>query len=240
MSLNLLAPVFHPNYQTSSDPPILLCKSTTMILPLVHLFFGMPPQIIPSHAPSIKQPITGGTFILSLIQPTKQSKQDAAAHQPPGNSSLLQSLLQHQRNVYRLFTRLSNSSTNTWRQKTSTDRHYNLLSINCKTTLPYCALCSSPTRILPLKPPLPVPYLTLTLTRTLLHLPSHFPALMNQNFVVLHGGRCGTTQSENKQFRQLRFSALTQHARGSPNYGAEPHIKNLQTRKNVCRWNSNL
>ena len=42
--------------------------------------------------------------------------------------------------------------------------------------LPYCAICSSPIRILPLKTPLPVLSftLTLTLTLTLLHLLSHF------------------------------------------------------------------
>ena len=50
---------------------------------------------------------------------------------------------------------------------------------------PYCTNCSSPrlqqslTRILPLKTPLPVPYWILTLIVT------HFPAPVNQNFIVL-------------------------------------------------------
>ena len=62
-------------------------------------------------------------------------------------------------------------------------------------TLLYCATCSSPrlkqspTRILPLKTPLPVLYfilnLTLTLTLKLPHLLSHFSALVTLNFVVL-------------------------------------------------------
>ena len=97
MSLNHLAPAFLPHYQSSSDAPISLCKSTTMSLPLVQLFCRMPPKIIASHAPFFIQPTTDGTFILPLIQPTNQSKQDAAALQPPpGSSSLLSSPLQNQ------------------------------------------------------------------------------------------------------------------------------------------------
>ena len=61
-----------------------------MSLPLAQLFCGKPPQIIPSDAPSFNQPITDGTFDFPVVQPTNQSKQDAAAHpQPPGSSSLL-------------------------------------------------------------------------------------------------------------------------------------------------------
>ena len=60
-------------------------------------------------------------------------------------------------------------------------------------TLLYCATCSSPRSkqspktILPLKIPLPVPclFLNLILTLTLFHLLSHFPVLVNRNFVVL-------------------------------------------------------
>ena len=59
----------------------------------------MPPQIIPSHAPSIDQHINDGTLLLPLLQPTNQSTPDAAAHQPtPGSSALLSSPLQHQAN----------------------------------------------------------------------------------------------------------------------------------------------
>ena len=84
-------------------------------------------------------------------------------------------LANSRRSACRLFTRPSNSSTNTWRQNTWTDRHYNSLSFNYKMTLPHCAICffpqlkQSPTRISPLKTSLPVLYLTLTLTLTLLH-----------------------------------------------------------------------
>ena len=99
MSLNPLAPAFLPHYHSSSDTPTSLCNSTTMSLPWAQLFCGTPPQIIPSHAPSINQPITAGTFILSPLQSTSHSKQDAAAHQPPfGSSSFLFSSLQHQAN----------------------------------------------------------------------------------------------------------------------------------------------
>ena len=86
MSLNPLAPAFHPHYQSSSDPPLSLCNSTKMSLPLDQLFCGMPPQVIPSHVPYNNHPITGGPFILPLIQPKNPPKQDAAVHQPPPGS----------------------------------------------------------------------------------------------------------------------------------------------------------
>ena len=99
MSLNPLAPAFLPHYQSSSDPLVSLCNSTTMSLPLTRLICGMPPQTIPSDAPPINQQIPDGTFLLPLLQPTNQSKQDAAVHQPtPGSSALLHSALQHQAN----------------------------------------------------------------------------------------------------------------------------------------------
>ena len=114
MSLNTLAPVFLPHYQSSSDPPISLCNSTTMSLPLAQLFCGMPPQIIPSHAPPINQPITDGTFILPVIQPKILSKQDAEVHQPPLDLHVFcPHLSNSRRTVYTLFTKSSNSSTNT-------------------------------------------------------------------------------------------------------------------------------
>ena len=97
MSLNPLAPAFLPHSQSSCDPPLPLCNSTTMSLPWP-IFLRKSPQIIPSPAP-IDQPITDGTFIFPLVQPTNQSKQDAAARQqPPGTSSLLSSSLQHHAN----------------------------------------------------------------------------------------------------------------------------------------------
>ena len=90
MSLNPLAPAVLPQYQYSSDGPISLCNSTAMSLPLAQLFCGMPPQTIPSHAPSITQHFSDGTFLLPLLKPTNQSKPDAAVHQPkPGSSAPL-------------------------------------------------------------------------------------------------------------------------------------------------------
>ena len=60
-------------------------------------FCGMPPQIVPSHAPSTNQHIIGGTFFLPFPLSTNQSKPKAAAHQPtPESSALLSSPLQHQ------------------------------------------------------------------------------------------------------------------------------------------------
>ena len=99
MWLNPLAPDFHPHYQSSSDPPISLCNSTTLGLPLAQLVCGMPPQTIPSLAPSINQHIADNTTVLPLLQQTNQSKPYAAAHQPtPGLLTLLPSSLQHQSN----------------------------------------------------------------------------------------------------------------------------------------------
>ena len=87
MSHNPLAPAFLPHYQSSSDPPISLCNSSPMGLPLAHLICGMPPQTIPPHVPPINQHITDGTFLLPLLQPTNQSESDAAVHQPTPESS---------------------------------------------------------------------------------------------------------------------------------------------------------
>ena len=68
-----------------------------MSLPLAQLFCGMPSQIVPPHAPSINQHITDGTLLLPLLQPTNQSKPEAAVHQPtPGSSAFLPSSLQQQ------------------------------------------------------------------------------------------------------------------------------------------------
>ena len=99
MSLNPLAPAFLLRYQSSSDPLNSLCNSTAMSVSLAQICSGMPPPIIPSHDSPINQPITDGTFILILIQPVNQSKQEAAVHQPPpGSSSLLPSSLRRQAN----------------------------------------------------------------------------------------------------------------------------------------------
>ena len=96
MSLNPLAPTFLPHFQSSFDLPIPLGKSIKINLPLAQLLCGLPPQITPSHAPSINQLITDGTFLLPALQPTNQSKPNAAAHQPtPVSSAPLSSPLQH-------------------------------------------------------------------------------------------------------------------------------------------------
>ena len=97
MSLNPLAPAFLPRHQSSSDPPLSLCNSNTMNLPLAQLICGMPPQITPSHAPSINQHIADNTLLLPLLQPINQYTKDAAAHKPtPGSPTHLPSSLHHQ------------------------------------------------------------------------------------------------------------------------------------------------
>ena len=99
MSLNPLAPAFLPSYQSSSNPPIPLCNSTKMGLPLAQLIRGMPPQTIPSLAPSINQHKSDYTPLLPLPQQTNQSKPAVAARQPTtGSSAPLPSSFQHQLN----------------------------------------------------------------------------------------------------------------------------------------------
>ena len=97
MSPNPLAPAFLPRHQSSSDPPLSLCNSNTMNVPLAQLVCGMPPQITPSHAPSINQHIADIILLLPLLQPINQYTKDAAAHKPtPGSSTHLPSSLHHQ------------------------------------------------------------------------------------------------------------------------------------------------
>ena len=99
MSLNPLAPAFLPSYQSSSNSPISLCNSTTMGLPWAQLICGMPPQTIPSLAPSNYQHIADTTLLLPHPQQTHQSTPDAASHQPtPGSLAPLPSSLQYQSN----------------------------------------------------------------------------------------------------------------------------------------------
>ena len=57
----------------------------------------MPPQIIPTHAPSINQHLVDNTLPLPLLQPINQPTTDAAAQKPtPGSSTHLPSALHHQ------------------------------------------------------------------------------------------------------------------------------------------------
>ena len=97
MSLNPLAPAFLPRHQSSSDPPLSLCNSNTMNLPLAQLICGMPPPNTPSHAPSINQHLADNTLLLPLLQPINQYTKDAAAYKPTlGSSTPLSSSLHHQ------------------------------------------------------------------------------------------------------------------------------------------------
>ena len=113
MSLNPLAPAFLPHHQSSSDPPLSLCYSNTMNLPLAQLICGMPPQIIPSHVLFINQHIADNTLLLPLLQHTNQSQPDAAAHKPtPGLSTHLPHPSNTGRKVSRQSPIASNNFTN--------------------------------------------------------------------------------------------------------------------------------
>ena len=66
---------------------------------MAQLICGLPPQTIPSLAPSINQHIADTTLLLPLPRQTNQSTPDAAAHQlTPGSLALLPSSLQHHSN----------------------------------------------------------------------------------------------------------------------------------------------
>ena len=196
MSLNPLAPAFLPLYQFSTNPPLLLYNSTTMILPLAQLFCGTLPPLIPSQALSNNQPIIDGTFILPHIRPTNHSKQDAAPHQSHlGSSSLLSSSVQHQANCLQA-THKTNQQFHQHLDAEQLDRmtlqifvlqFQNDFAILCYFFSP--RLEQIPSVILPLKTPLPVHQLTLTLsltlTLTLRQMHSCFLALLNILFVVL-------------------------------------------------------
>ena len=104
MSLNPLLTAFLPLSQSSSDPPISLCNSTAMSLPLAHLLCGMPSQNILSHVLSINQHISDSTLLVPLLQCSNPSQPDAAAPPPtPGSSAFLSSPLQLQANCLQAF-----------------------------------------------------------------------------------------------------------------------------------------
>ena len=251
MSLNPLAPAFLPQYQSSSDPHISVCNSTTMSLPLAHFFCGMPPQIIPPHAPSINQHITDGTFLLPLLQPTDQSKADAADHQPTaGSSALLSSPLQHQANCVQAIHKTIQQFNHYLeaehlvrqilqlivfqQQKYFVLLRYLLFSpvetISDKDTA-FEISATSPL-FHPNSNPNPNPNSTLSVFP--LPVPVE-PKLRRSTRLALwdHPER-------KKPFCKCQFPAHTQHAGSSCNHGPELHIKNLKTRKIICRWNGNL
>ena len=160
MSVNPLAPAFLPQIQSSCDPANSLGNSITMSFRLAQLFCGMSPQTIPPHAPSFHLHITDGMFLLPSLQLTSLSKPNAAVHQSfPEFSVLLSSLLLHQakclQSIHKTIQQFNQNlkAENLDRQA----RHCNSLRFNCKMTLPYYVICSSPIRILPLQTLLPNP-----------------------------------------------------------------------------------
>ena len=170
MMLNPLAPAFLPHYQPPSDPTVSLCNYTTMFLPWLNYFLEclhQSPHLMLLLLPNLSLTALSSSFFfnrriyLSRMQMLINHFLD------------LQLVCLHlsiiKCNIYSLFTRPFNSSTNTWRQNNSTERHYNVFSLNLRMTSIYCATCFSlrleqfPSMILPLKTPLPVHQLTLTL-----------------------------------------------------------------------------
>ena len=161
MSLNPLAPAFLPSYQSSSNPPISLCNSTTMGLPLAQLICGMPPQL----AHPIPQYNSDNTLLLPLLQQTNQSQPDAAAHQStPGPSTSLPSSLQHQSNCLQAINKTIKQFSQHLKTEQLDRQTLELILLQLQNDFVCCATCSSPrlrqppTKILPSKIPLLVLY----------------------------------------------------------------------------------
>ena len=196
MSLNPLAPAFLTHHQSSSNPPISLCNSTTLSLAVAQLICGIPPTTITSHVPSFNQHIADNTLLLPLLQPTNQCKPEAPVHQPtPGSSIFLPSSLQHQANCLQSINKTI-QQFNHYLKAEHLDRQtlqlIVLLFQNDFALLRYLLFSPVETtsdKDITSKTPLLVLYLilklTLTLTLTLLPLLFHFPTLVNPNFVVL-------------------------------------------------------
>ena len=241
MSLNPLAPAFLPHYQSPSDLPVPLCNFTAMSLPLAQLFCELPSQTNPSQAPSINQHITGGILLLPPLQYTNQSEPDAAASPPtPGSSSSLSSPLQHQAKCLQVIHKTI-QQFNQHLKAELLDRqtlHFIVFQLQNDFALLRCLLFSNKDKAIKSSATSPFLTLTLTLTITLRHVPSHFPPLVNHAVVGLP--RWALWDHPERKQTILQKLISSQHA-GSPcNHGAEPHIMNLETRKFICRWNSNL
>ena len=261
MSFNPLAPAFLPHYQSSSCTPLSLCHSNTISLPLAHLLCGMPPQTIPSHAPSFNQHITDGTFLLPLLHHTNQSESDAAVHQPTsGSSALLPSSLQHQANCLQAIYKTIQQFNQHVKEEHLDRQTLQLIVLQLQNDFallryllfspvePICnkdiTVRNSATSPLFISKPNPIPNPASTAC-------TEAPKLRRSTPV----GTVGPTKAKNKYFCNRRLPAHTQHAGSSFNYGAEPHIlscflsfffckllkkifgvaQNLETGKIVCR-----
>ena len=163
MSLKPIAPAFFPHCQSSSDAPLLLCNSITMSLPWLNTF----KEFLHKSSHLLLLLITNPLLTASSSSLFSSGKIHLSRMQQFINHLLdLSPICPHlsniKRTVYMLFTRPYNSSTNTWRQNTSTERHYNVLSFNRRVTSHYCAICFFAqlepflSVILPSKTPLPV------------------------------------------------------------------------------------
>ena len=214
MSLNPLASAFLPHYQSSSDPPIALCNSTTMSLPLAQLFCGKPSQNIPAHALSLNQHITDGAF----LQPTNQSKPDATFHQPTLRSSaLLSSPLQNQANSLQANHKTIQQFNQHLKAEHLDRQALQLLVLQLQhdfALLRY--LLFSPVETISNKDIAVInsttsllinPNPNSNLTLTLLHLLSHSAALMTQNFFGLPRLRLWDTPECKQTFPQMPISS---------------------------------
>ena len=144
----------------------------------------MPPQIIRS----INQHITDGTLFLPFLQPTNQSKPDAAPHQPtPGSSTFLSSPLQHQANCLQAIHKTIQRFNQQLKAEHIDRQTLQFIVLQLQKDfavlryLLFSTVESTSNKDTAATSPLFNPNLILTL----LHLPSPFPALVKPNFVVL-------------------------------------------------------
>ena len=178
-----------------------------------------------------------------LSNPTNQSKPNAADHQPtPGSSALLSSPLKHQANCLQAIHKTIQQFNRYLKAKNLDRQALQLIALRLQSDvalLRYLLFSDKDTAAedsatSPLINPNPNP----NPISSALTLPCTDDGRKTWPFYP--GGRCRTTQSENKQFCKRRPATYTQYAESSSNYGAEHRIKNLQTGKIVYRWNSNL
>ena len=150
----------------------------------------MPAQIISSHAPQINQPMTEGTFIFPLIQTPRKSEADAATLEPPpGSLSHLSSPLQHQTNCLQAIDKTIQQFNQHLDAERLNRQTLQLIVLQLRTEfalLRYLLFSNKDIVVTNSAASLLFnPNLTLILSLTPLHLPSHFPALVIPNFVVL-------------------------------------------------------
>ena len=212
-----------------------------MSLPLAQLFSGVPSQIDPSHAPSTNQHITDSTLLLPLLQLTNQSEPDAAVHQPtPGPSALLPSSFQHQATCLQAIHKTIQQFNQHLKAEYLDRQTLQLIVLQLQNDFALLRfLLSSPVETIPnqditVKNSATSPLLNFKPNPNPNSNPtsSVFP-LSGPGEPDLHRftpvGAVGPRRKKKKQFCKRRLPVHNRYTRSSFNYGAEPHIKNLQT-----------